>query len=41
MILKLVSRDTALRDVTELIIKGVLTKEEGLGKNTSYVLMLV
>lgn len=32
------SRDTALRDVTDLMDKGVLTKEEGLGKNTSYVL---
>jgi len=32
------SRDTALRDVTDLMEKGVLTKEEGLGKNTSYVL---
>lgn len=34
------SRDTALRDVTDLMEKGVLTKEEGLGKNTSYVLVL-
>ena len=32
------SRDTALRDVTDLMDKGMLTKEEGLGKNTSYVL---
>jgi Fic family protein len=33
------SRDTALRDVTDLIEKGILIKEEGLGKNTSYVLV--
>lgn len=33
------SRDTALRDLTNLIEKGVLIKEEGLGKNTSYVLI--
>jgi Fic family protein len=32
------SRDTALRDVTDLMDKGVLKKEDGLGKNTSYVL---
>ena len=31
------SRDTALRDVTDLR-KKILTKEEGQGKNTTYVL---
>jgi Fic family protein len=32
------SRDTALRDVTDLISKNILTKEEGQGKNTAYIL---
>jgi Fic family protein len=32
------SRDTALRDVTDLMEKNILTKEQGLGKNTTYVL---
>ena len=32
------SRDTALRDVTDLIVKEVLLKEEGQGKNTTYQL---
>lgn len=32
------SRDTALRDVTDLMEKNILTKEEGQGKNTTYVL---
>lgn len=32
------SRDTALRDVTDLMEKRILIKEEGLGKNTTYVL---
>ena len=30
------SRDTALRDVTDLLQNGVLLKEGGLGKNTRY-----
>lgn len=32
------SRDTALRDVTDLMEKNILTKEKGQGKNTTYVL---
>ena len=32
------SRDTALRDVTYLMEKNILAKEEGQGKNTTYVL---
>lgn len=32
------SRDTALRDVTDLMEKQILIKEEGQGKNTTYVL---
>ena len=32
------SRDTALRDVTDLMEKNILIKEEGKGKNTTYVL---
>ncbi|MBS1744025.1 MAG: Fic family protein [Bacteroidetes bacterium] len=33
------SADTALRDIQDLITKGVLTKEVGGGRSTSYVLM--
>ena len=33
------SRDTALRDVTDLIEKNILIKEDGLGKNTAYLLV--
>lgn len=33
------SRDTALRDVTDLMSKNILLKQEGLGKNTTYVLV--
>ena len=33
-----VSHDTALRDINDLISKGVLIKEASFGKNTSYVL---
>ncbi len=33
------SRDTALRDVTDLMEKQILMKEEGLGKNTTYKLI--
>lgn len=32
------SPDTALRDITQLLELGVLTKDEGLGRNTSYSL---
>jgi len=32
------SRDTALRDVTDLIMKNIVVKEDGLGKNTTYIL---
>ena len=32
------SRDTALRDVTDLMEKQILNKEEGQGKNTTYIL---
>lgn len=32
------SRDTALRDVTDLLQKQILFKKEGLGKNTNYQL---
>ncbi len=32
------SRDTALRDVTDLMGKNILRKEEGQGKNTTYIL---
>jgi Fic family protein len=34
------SRDTALRDVTDLMEKKILIKEEGQGKNTTYSLLL-
>lgn len=34
------SRDTALRDITDLMEKNMLKKEDGLGKNTSYVLVV-
>ena len=34
------SRDTALRDVTNLLQRGILTKVGGLGKNTSYKINL-
>jgi len=34
------SHDTALRDINDLIEKNVLTKEEGGGKNSSYVLIV-
>ncbi len=30
------SRDTALRDITDLMEKNILIKKEGLGKNTNY-----
>ena len=32
------SQDTALRDIQDLIEKGILEKEPGLGKNTHYIL---
>jgi Fic family protein len=32
-------RDTALRDVTDLMKKQILSKEGGLGKNTRYKLI--
>lgn len=31
-----VSPDTALRDITDLISRGVLEREEGGGRSTSY-----
>jgi Fic family protein len=34
------SHDTALRDINDLLVKQVLLKEPGAGKNTSYVLNL-
>ena len=34
------SRDTALRDVTNLLQRAILTKVGGLGKNTSYKINL-
>ena len=33
------STDTALRDITDLVERGILTKDEGGGRNTSYSLM--
>lgn len=33
------SADTALRDITDLVERGVLTKDEGGGRSTSYSLM--
>lgn len=30
------ARDTALRDITDLLLKGILIKQGGLGKNTEY-----
>ncbi len=34
-----VSSDTALRDITDLVDRGVLEKEEGGGRSTSYKLV--
>jgi len=33
------SQDTALRDVQDLIEKGILKKEEGGGRSTSYLMV--
>jgi Fic family protein len=33
------STDTALRDIQDLLDKGILQKGEGIGKNTSYELV--
>ena len=34
------SKDTALRDIQDLVKKGMLQKDEGGGRNTSYSLRL-
>ncbi len=33
------SADTALRDINDLLAKGVLAKQEGGGRNTAYILV--
>jgi Fic family protein len=33
------SHDTALRDIRDLIAKGILKREEGGGRSTAYVLI--
>jgi len=37
-ILEKTSPDTALRDITDLVERGILTKDEGGGRSTSYSL---
>jgi Fic family protein len=34
------SSDTALRDITDLLQKGLLTKTDGIGRGSSYELVL-
>jgi len=38
-ILEKTSPDTALRDITDLVARGLLTKDEGGGRSTSYSLV--
>jgi Fic family protein len=33
-----VSQDTAIRDIQDLVTKGILQKEEAGGRSTSYIL---